>query len=137
MWTLFKYLYRDAGNFKAFGCLALQGALTANELQSLSSRFRGDGLFIAEQLDVPALYKKLYRWSGGPTSSDHCWHEFLDVNVVSDAEVPADAHQWGSAKAFLEGVSANTYWDEALSPHFLARGMNRSPQEMPNDPTTS
>lgn len=117
-WTLFKYLYRDAGNFKAFGCLALKGALTADQQQILRLHFPGDGLFIAEQLDVPALYEELYQWSGGPTPLDHCWHEFYDVNVVEMSEVPTDAHRWGLATEFLNRVSATISWNEGLSPHF-------------------
>lgn len=117
-WTLFEYRYRDAGNFKAFGCLALEGPLSVDEQQSLRSRFPGDGLFIAEQLGVPVLYKKLYEWSGGPTVSDHCWHEFGDLKVLEDVEVPADAHPWGSAKGFLRRLATITTWDEGLSPHF-------------------
>lgn len=118
LWTLFEYLYRDAGNFRAYGCLALEGALSPTEQQILRSYFPGDGLFIAEQLDVPALYKELYQWSGGPTSSDHCWHEFVNVKVIGNAEVPTEAHRWGSAKEFLGRLSAVTSWDEELSPHF-------------------
>ena len=67
---------------------------------------------------MPTLYKDLYKWSDGPTPSDHCWHEFDDVKVVENSEVPADAHRWGSARALLEGLSAITSWDEGLSPHF-------------------
>lgn len=118
MWTLFEYLYRDAGNFKAFGCLALQGGLTANQQQILRLHFPGDGLFIAEQLDVPELYEELYQWSGGATSSDHCWHEFRDVKIVGDSEVPTNARRWGSADKFLERLSSITSWSEELSPHF-------------------
>jgi hypothetical protein len=116
--TLFEYLYRDAGNFKAFGCLALEGALNLADQHTLRSRLSGDGLFIAEQLNVPPLYKELYQWSDGPTSSDHCWHEFAGVEVVDRFDVPADAYRWGSAREFLERLSAVSAWNQELSPHF-------------------
>jgi len=96
----------------------VEGVLTSHEQQSLRSHFPGDGLFVAEQLDVPPLYKELYQWSGGPTSSDHCWHEFDGMKVVENSEVPANAHRWGSAKGFLERLSSVSSWDEELSPHF-------------------
>lgn len=118
MWTLFEYLYRDAGNFKAFGCVALEGALMLDEQEVLRSHFPGDGLFIAEQLGVPRLYDQLYQWSDGPTSSDHCWHEFSAVSVIENSELPAGAHRWGSAKRFLGRLAAVDAWDEELSPHF-------------------
>ena len=117
-WTLFEYLYRDAGNFKAFGCLALEDAMPPGDQQILKSHFPGDGLFIAEQLGVPPLYEELYQWSDGPTPSDHCWHEFAGVKVVDHPDVPTDAYRWGSAKEFLERLSAVSAWDQQLSPHF-------------------
>ncbi len=118
MWTLFEYLYRDAGNFKAFGCVALEGSLTLAEQGALRSHLGSDGLFIAEQLNVPPLYEELNRWSGGPTPSDHCWHELAELKVAEATDVPADAHRWGTAKQFLDGLLAIETWNEELSPHF-------------------
>lgn len=118
MSMLFEYLYRDAGNFKAFGTMALDGDLSPAEQLSLRNCFPGDGLFVAEQVDVPPLYKDLYQWSDGPTNSDHCYHEFLRLRVIADASVPADAHRWGTANAFSERVRAVRSWIGELSPHF-------------------
>lgn len=120
MKTLFEYRYRDAGNFKALGEIALEGALTNDEIEAVCSRLSGDGFFIAEQLDVPALYERLYRWSNGPTACDHCWHEFVGIRVVD--ECPSDMPVWGSAKAFVERLRAIDTWNEALSPHFELGG---------------
>jgi hypothetical protein len=118
-WTLFEYMYRDAGNFKALGSVALEGALTPEEQEIAWSCFPPDELFVAEQLDVPPLYEKLYRWSGGPTSSDHCWHEFLGFRTVNnESEVPSDAQRWGAAKAFVERLTSIEVWKCELSPHF-------------------
>ncbi len=77
MMTQFEYLYRDAGNYKAFGAVLLDGALSTEELEGVRNLFPNDGFFIAEQIGVPALYGQLYQWSDGPTQDDHCWQEFL------------------------------------------------------------
>jgi hypothetical protein len=120
MKTLFEYLYRDADNFKAFGSVALDGALSEEELERIRGLLDGDGWFIAEQLGVPPLYQRLYQWSGGPTQSDHCWHEFLNVRVVEESEVPSEAECSGGAQKFLEALLTIRSWDEKRSPHFCS-----------------
>jgi hypothetical protein len=115
-WTLFEYLYRDAGNFKAFGSVAFDGALTERDLTQARARF-GDGFLIAEQLGIPALYEQLYQYSAGPTNSDHCWHEFLGIRTVVTG-IPAETPKAGSATSFLARLLAVEEWDEELSPHF-------------------
>lgn len=123
-WTLFEYLYRDAGNYKAFGSLALEGALSEQELAEVHSRF-GDGYFIAEQLGAPALYQQLYAFSGGPTRDDHCWHEFLGMKVIGESDLPLGAEKGGPAEDFWARVLAVREWREELSPLF------RSTHDMP------
>ncbi|MFN3945009.1 MAG: hypothetical protein ACK4K7_08775 [Allosphingosinicella sp.] len=119
MITLFEYLYRDAGNYKAFGSVALEGALTEEELEQVRARFlANDSLFITEQIEVPALYPQLYQWSGGPTGDDHCWHEFAGIRVVHGGEVPADIRIVGSAQDFVKTLMAVGTWKEERSRHF-------------------
>lgn len=118
MWTVLNYLYRDAGNFKAFGSIALDGALDRREQRIARACFYDDGLFIAEQIDVPALYAPLYKWSGGPTRSDHCWHEFVEFQIVSETDIPLDACRWGTADAFLQRLRSIEAWEGERSPHF-------------------
>lgn len=117
-WTLVDYLYRDAGNFKAFGSVALIGMLGAEEIKRARSCFDGDGLFVAEQIGVPPLYAELYKWSGGPTASDHCWHELEDITASSSVELPPDTPQCGGAVEFLDRLLSVGAWDVSLSPHF-------------------
>jgi hypothetical protein len=136
MLTLFEYLYRDAGNFKAFGSVALEGALSEEELERIRGLFDGDGWFIAEQLGVPPLYQHLYQWSGGPIQSDHCWHEFLKIRVVGDSEVPPEAERSGSAQKFLEALLAIGSWDEARS-HTSALICGHNPPPSPSLATAS
>lgn len=118
MLTIFEYRYRDAGNFKAFGEVVLNGGLTFGEMEAVRCRLSGDGFFIAEQLGLPPLYEQLYRWSGGRTSNDHCWHEFVGISTVADEEKPAQALAWGDAKDFVARLLSTETWDESLSRHF-------------------
>lgn len=118
MMTLFEYLYRDAGNFKSFGSVALKGAVTAADEQRLRKRLDGSEFFIAEQIGVPPLYEALYKWSDGPIETDHCWHEFIGFKVVPPAEVPPDAFLWGKAEDFVTRMESVAEWDGSLSPHF-------------------
>ena len=100
--------------------MVLEGALSDVELERVRTILDSDGLFIAEQIGVPALYQKLYQWSGGATRSDHCWHEFQGVSVINEAEVPPQAYLWGTAGEFLNMLGRVRTWDEQLSPHFRA-----------------
>ena len=71
---------------------------------------------IAEQIGVPPLYQALYKWSGGPTSADHCWHTFAYIEVVNEAE--QDVYPWGAAETFVASLLAVEEWRGQLSPHF-------------------
>jgi len=67
MWTAFDYMYRDAGNFKAFGTIVLKGYLSTGDQEIVCTSLDGGEFFVAEQVGVPALYDDLYKWSAGPT----------------------------------------------------------------------
>lgn len=115
MWTAFDYMYRDAGNFKAFGTVILEGRLRAAHRGLIRSRLSSGEFFIAEQVCVPPLYEELYRWSGGATETDHCWHEFVGFREI--AEHPEE-YVTSTTGEFVRRFAAVKDWDETLSPHF-------------------
>jgi hypothetical protein len=115
MRTAFDYMYRDAGNFKAFGTIILEGQLGAADRALVRSQLSDGEFFIAEQIGVPPLYDDLYRWSGGVIESDHCWHEFMGFREI--AECPECYPNWTTAE-FVSRFAAVTDWNESLSPHF-------------------
>jgi hypothetical protein len=115
MWIAFDYMYRDAGNFKAFGTVILEGSLSAADQVLIRSRLSGGEFFIAEQVGVPTLYQELYRWSGGPTDLDHCWHEFVGFREIAAPEKKCDGSE---VDEFIRRFAAVGDWDQALSPHF-------------------
>lgn len=113
---VFEYLYRDAGNFKAWGALLLKGALTEAQVGEMCSKFEGREFFIAEQIGVPPLYQELWDYSDGPTESDHVWHEFFALRPPEENDLVEGA-PWGTANALFTAVSGIARWNERLSPH--------------------
>jgi hypothetical protein len=101
----FQYLYRDGSNYKRWGDVVFSNVddLSAESiLQSLRKSFSGDGLFIAHQIRIPEVFL-----AGEYTlnEDDHCFHEFADVEMVSDA--PNDA-SGRSISEFMAEVAAES-----------------------------
>lgn len=117
MWTSFDYMYRDASNFKAFGTVILQGSVSAADQEIVKDRLCGSEFFIAEQVAVPPLCSELYRWSDGPTVSDHCWHEFVGFREIKS--LPNESGPVFPASEFIGRLTSVDSWAEELSPHFL------------------
>lgn len=115
MWTAFDYMYRDAGNFKAFGCVVFDRYLNRGDRQLIRSRLSSGAYFIAEQVGIPPLYEKLYEWSRGPTPADHCWHEFVGFR---DVHVAKDRSSTISTREFVQKFAHLKDWDESLSSNF-------------------
>lgn len=114
--TVFNYLYRDAGNYKAWGAIALEGEVAPEGWNAALANLELGEFFVAEQLGVPPLYNTLYKWSGGPTSADHCWHTFQGIQLVNKPD--ADAYYWGASKIFVKHLLEVDQWRGELSPHF-------------------
>src|SRR4051812_22997472 len=77
----------------------------------------GGEFFIAEQVAVPPLYSELYRWSDGPTASDHCWHEFVGFREIKSR--PKERGLVVPAMKFIRRFASIDNWTEELSPHFM------------------
>ena len=116
MQTIFEYCYRDAGNFKAFGSVTLDGSLTPQEENDVRSKLESGDYFIAEQVGIPPLYDQLYQWSNGPIQTDHCWHEFVGFEEAGGAD--DGGGRAVPVAAFVARFTPIVQWDEALSPHF-------------------
>ena len=122
VWTIFEYLYRDAGNFKAFGAIALEGRINNADRESIRAKLNSGEFFIAEQIGVPPLYVQLYQWSDGPTASDHCWHEFVGFREIDSPE--SGVTYVSDAATFATRFVAVTGWEESLSPHSALDGVS-------------
>lgn len=133
--TQFHYLYRDADNYKAHGMIALDGVVTPERWKEALRRLEGGQFFVAEQLEVPPLYQALYRLSGQATSADHCWHTFVDIDLLSEAD-PSTYHRV-ACDVFVARLAAVKEWRDDLSPHFGIGPANLSLQQgrfSPDDP---
>lgn len=116
-YLVFEYLYRDAGNYKAFGEVWLRGSLSKQERNSLIGSLESDEFFIAEQVGVPPLCGELYKMTGGRSRDDHAWHTF--VGFRSELAVPPGVEIWGKATDLLAAILAsNKDWKPRLSLNF-------------------
>jgi hypothetical protein len=57
--TIFEYLYRDSSNYKVWGKLRLTGTTSPDDETALRDCLESEELFIAEQVEIPVLYREL------------------------------------------------------------------------------
>lgn len=113
--SVFAYLYRDAGNFKVWGTVLLRGVVQPGDVEGLRECLESGELFVAEQVGVPVLYESLWAFSDGPTSDDHAYHEFLDLRPATAKEV-STTETWGELQDLLKAFRrAANNWKCALS----------------------
>lgn len=114
--AVFEYLYRDVGNFKAWGRLRLVGSPRVVYVETIKRALRSGEEFIAEQVGVPPLYKRL--WSTCGTSRDpdvdHAWHEFFDLRAATHGEC-AQLEVHGALKTLIKAFASVECWREELS----------------------
>lgn len=75
--TSLEYLYRDASNYKQYGSVVLEGALSVEAIRHLLI----DGeYFIPSQTGLPDLQQKFgAQGFAYPTEDDHAWHEVISI----------------------------------------------------------
>jgi hypothetical protein len=114
--TVFEYLYRDAGNFKTAGRLRLSGQDPTAEA-IIRGCLEWSDQFVAEQIGVPALCREHWESVGeGPSDLDHAYHEFVRLRPAEadDLRLPL----WGTLATMLARMrGAAGRWDVTLSPN--------------------
>lgn len=118
--TLFNYVYRDAGNFKAHGSVLLSGSLSQQQQAEIVARMESQEFFIAEQIGVKPLYEALYAFSVGMTREDHVWHCFEGFEEVCTDDQIEDQTCWGNANELHRRFQNVDSWSLRLSPHWAA-----------------
>jgi hypothetical protein len=81
----FKYLYRDASNYKSFGEIVFTNpsGLTIDKITNLIQNNLIDGeWFVPTEWSIPRLHFQQYTWDA---DIDHEWHEFQSVEYSSDS----------------------------------------------------
>jgi hypothetical protein len=115
--SVFEYLYRDAGNHKAWGSILLSGTVSNSDANVLRDCLESREFFVAEQVGIPTLYAALWKLSDGPTEEDHAYHEFVDFRSATKQET-ASLQLWGDASQLLKVFRAvSRRWSCSLSPH--------------------
>ena len=119
---VFEYLYRDSGNYKAYGELLLEGSLGEADIAKLRSKLESGEYFIAEQLEISTLYESLWaECKSGPSEEyDHVWHEFSGVRAATAEDLSA-LKPWGSAATLLAAVIKIEVWNLRLSQNWEFR----------------
>lgn len=115
--TLFNYVYRDAGNFKSRGSVLLSGSFSRSEREKIEGRMESGEFFIAEQIGVTPLYSTLYQYSGGMTDEDHVWHCFEEFQDVCEGDLIDEMSCWGTCERFAQSFEQVGNWNLTLSPH--------------------
>ena len=97
----FTYLYRDAGNSKAWGEIVFSNPETLSSIDlniRLRRAFDMGCLFVADQIQIPEVF--LYT-NGEVIAEDHCFHEFHSIELSNDKPTDENGR---SIKSFVEQV---------------------------------
>lgn len=114
--VVFKYMYRDAGNFKTFGRLLLTGQDVAAGA-AIRKCLEWGNQFVAEQISIPVLCEEHWASVGeGPSDLDHAFHEFIGLRAAGAEDLTLPV--WNSLSALLERMRRAAHrWDVTLSPN--------------------
>lgn len=118
-YSIFKYLYRDAANWKTWGELLLRGTLTAADIERIESRLEGGEFFIPEQIGMKPLPNVLFAPVSIISQNDHVWHEFVAVRVATDEEI-SRLTVWGTTATLLELFDSVSDWKIECSQRYAA-----------------
>ena len=80
----FNYLYRDAGNYKTYGCVVFQNlkSLKIDQIEGiLKSKLIDDLFFDPRNLGVPALSHSEFSYD---PELDHSWNEFESLEETHE-----------------------------------------------------
>ncbi|MGA3028249.1 MAG: hypothetical protein ABSF98_26165 [Bryobacteraceae bacterium] len=81
--TRIEYLYRDAGNFKQFASVVLEGEITTRDREAIAAALDSGEYFIPSQVGLGDLQAPF-----PDPDLDHVWHE---LDVKSGITLTADA----------------------------------------------
>src|SRR3546814_18363839 len=114
--TVFEYMYRDAGNFKTEGRLLLSGMDPEAEAVIRGCLEWGDQ-FVAEHVGVPALCEDHWDSVGeAPSDLDHAYHEFVCLRPADrDDRVLPEWGALGTLVAWMQAAARKL--DVTLSPN--------------------
>lgn len=107
---VFKYLYRDASNYKSRALVLLRGPLRAGDAGHIEQTLECELYFIPEAVGLKPLQPALARDNSGPSSDDHSWHEFLGFRAASDDDL-SRLPCWGDKDHMIRRFTEVSEWD--------------------------
>jgi hypothetical protein len=84
-YTVFEYLYREAGKGKTVGRLLLTGSVHSEDIDALKDCLENGFAFIAERVGIPPLYAE--RWTVSSNEEDYDLHEFVCMRPATIDEI--------------------------------------------------
>lgn len=116
-YCVFKYMYRDAGNWKTYGELLLQGE-AVHVLDELRECLDWGDIFVAEQVGIPSLCAEHFASCGdGPSDLDHAYHEFIDIQPATQEDLSNMKVASSLEDLMVRMRVAAGHWDVLLSPN--------------------
>lgn len=114
------YLYRDAGNYKSWRSVLLEGEATTADLDAIKASLDREVFFIAEQLGIPAAHASDEGYTCSPTDDDHVWHEFCELRLAEADDISGEP--WGTVAELVARFRSVKRWDQRLSPYWVREG---------------
>lgn len=102
--TLFRYLYRDASNYKQYRNLVVEGSLTPAQMDAIREKLQDGEDFIPEQVGLEALQEYFDYLD---EDDDHPWHEVECIEPT--ASRPNDPM---SAQELFDAFMAVEQWQD-------------------------
>ncbi len=132
--SIFEYMYRDAGDFKTRGRLLLQGE-DADAEATIRDCLEWGNQFAAEQVGVSSLCREHWEAAGeGLSELDHAYHAFAGISAptADDAALPSVVRSKRSSSACRRlGVSGTCGVVEVRS---VVRAASASRHAVPHEP---
>jgi hypothetical protein len=101
----FNYLYRDAGNYKNYGCVIFSNP-NQLELGYIESRIKESlidrSYFVAKDVSVPELY------FAALNEDDHGWHEYCGIENTLEETTDGLRRGIDELIGMLEGCAKST-----------------------------
>ena len=112
--SVFEYLFRDAGNYKTHGSVLLAGRATPETDATIRASL-DDVCFVAEQVGIAPLQPRHLRECGEADALDHGFHEFAGLGSVEAGQADGAA-EMTVAELVRRFRLATGRWNPALSP---------------------
>lgn len=118
-YCIFEYLYRDAGNWKTYACLLLNGQPSPARESAIRRSLDSEALFIPEQIGIPPLQRQhlAEHDDNADGDLDHAFHEFVGIRKPDTSEL-ATYLPAGSIQELIARIehAGRAGWDVRLSP---------------------